>query len=148
MDSKDNKGVSFDSQMIIKIVVGLAFIVAGVFLLVKNVTSKAYSTVDYSYKYDQATARLYKTVKNGDSYDAYYEYTYNDRSYKAISNKQFKNEGDAEKDVIIQVNRDNPEDYVFGEREEPKTNYSVIIIPGILVFFGLASIALSLKRII
>ena len=148
MDTKNNSGVTFDSQMIIKIVIGTLFIAVGIFLIVKNTTNNAYKSANVSYKYEQANAKLVKVTKNGDYYDAYYEYTYNDKTYKALYDKKIKNEGDAEKEAVIQVNRENPEDYVFGEKEEPKTNYSAMLIPGILVFFGLASIFLSIKRII
>lgn len=147
METKNNNGVTFNGQMIIKIVIGIVFIAVGLILMFKNNATNN-KTVNLSYKYEQANARLIKTVKNGDSYEAYYEYTYNDKTYKALYDKQLKNEGDAEKDTIIQVNRENPEDYVFGEKEEPKTNYSAMVVPGILILFGLASIFLSIKGII
>jgi hypothetical protein len=146
MDSKNNSGETVSSLMIVKVVIGIVFIILGGYLMLNKSILK--TTPNLSYKYDETTAKLVKTSKNGDSYDGHYEYTFNERIYKAISNKSYSSEGDVPKEQTIQVNRENPEDYVFGIKEEPKVDKTVYIIPGILIVFGLASIVLSLKRII
>jgi hypothetical protein len=141
-----NTGVS--NQYIIKIAVGVVFIIFGAYLLFNAMNKSNKSYVDYSYKYETKNATFVKATKSGNRYEAHYEYEYDDVTYNAIYQKTFDNEGEIPNTQIIQVNRDNPEDYVFGATENKESNYNIFLIPGIVMLFGLLSIVLTVFRII
>ncbi len=124
---------------ILKFVVGLVFIGVGIIIAFNNTnnTSQYSSIMD---KYDEVNGSLTRISKSdNDRYTGHYEYKYKYNTYSAISDRTYNSENDVPKNVVIQVDKNNPESYNIGEFEEPKVNNTPYIISGVLVLFGIGS---------
>ena len=132
---------------IAKFIVGLIFIGVAIFIVFNNTNNKtSYSSI--TDKYEETNGSLLRSKKtDNDRYEAYYEYEYNTIKYTAISDKTYATENDVPKNVIIQVDKNNPESYNIGEFEEPKANNTPYIIASILAVFGIGSCVLYGSKI-